>query len=237
MKCRKCIKDKDYNPDNYNIVQYGSYGLQNPYAIIFKINENDPMSEEVEIKNGIIINKCPFNLTLGNEVIVTITNIDLENKIITYSNLTENGFKIIACYYNKEMYDEKKDTNITKEIILTTNKIKSSFEILMMAKRWKDDLSSYAEKQEGTASSLIQRLSVIQGELWYKINYGLPLFQNIRDKGIMDSVIIDIILSHPDVASIQRFSSSISKSGIYTFEGANIITIFNETIELTKVMG
>lgn len=235
MKCRKVVKI-----DLYNVVMYGSYGLQNPYAIIFKRVEKDPIGEK-ELKNDIYVNKCPYQIKDINEnLILTITEIDLDNKTLTYeynSSYQGDAIKLIACYYNSEKSLNDNITNVIREYDCLKTESTLNFEILMMAKRWKDDLSSYAEKQEGTASSLIQRLSVIQGELWYRINYGLPLFQNIRDKGIMDSVIIDIILSHPDVASIRSFSSKIEKDGTYYFENAKIITIFNETIELTKVMG
>lgn len=227
MKCRKCIR---VNDDHYNVVQYGSYGLENPYGIVFKISDGENKRELTEEEiNGTGIK----GYVQGNIESLNFT-VDLLNKTISCSS----EMKITIFYYNKKMYNEdfkKSDNTISLEYLLEPGI--NNFEFLMMAKKWKDDLSSYAEKQEGTASSLIQRLSVIQGELWYKINYGLPLFDKVRDKGIMDSVIIDMILSHPDVASIEFFASSTSKEGVYTFDGAKIITVFNESIELTKVMG
>lgn len=68
---------------------------------------------------------------------------------------------------------------------------------------------NYATKQEGVAASLIQRLSVIKGELWYKASYGLPLMEKIKNKGIYDSIIINIISSHPDVIRIIDFDSKV----------------------------
>lgn len=97
---------------------------------------------------------------------------------------------------------------------------------------WNEETKqSYAETQEGLASSLIQRLSVIKGELWYKVNYGLPLFNKVKDKDIMDSVIIDIVLSHPDVKSIKTMRSIIDNN-IYKIKNLVVISIFNEEILL-----
>lgn len=96
---------------------------------------------------------------------------------------------------------------------------------------WNDGSTSYAENQEGLASSLIQRLNVLKGELWYKVNYGLPLFEKIKDKDVMDSVIINIILTHPDVASIKTLQSSIENNA-YVIKNLEIISIFNEEILL-----
>lgn len=238
MRCRKCIRDNGYNPNNYNLVRFGSYGLQNPYAIIFKLKEIDDMPSTKVVDKIITNDVGDQGCEVGN---IIIKKIDFENKKMTY--VFKDGFDketITICYYNELMFNpedgERISTNITKQYELSNNDLgELNFDILMMARRWKDDLSSYAEKQEGTASSLIQRLSVIQGELWYRINYGLPLFQNVRDKGIMDSVIIDIILSHPDIASIESYVSGVDRQGNYTFDDAKIVTIFNEIIELARL--
>ena len=90
---------------------------------------------------------------------------------------------------------------------------------------------NYADKQEGVAYDLIQRLSIIKGELWYQINHGLPLLDKVRSGQIYDSVIIRIIMSHPDVTNIVSFSSSIANNHKYKFN-ATISTIYNENIEI-----
>ena len=66
---------------------------------------------------------------------------------------------------------------------------------------------NFAEGQEGVADSLTQRLSVIEGELWYNITYGLPLLEKVDSKTAIDATVSEIILSHPDVTDITEFSS------------------------------
>ena len=75
---------------------------------------------------------------------------------------------------------------------------------------------SYNNKKEGIVDSLIQRLSVIQGELWYNTQAGIPLLEKQRSKGIIDSYIATTVMSHPDVLQITEFTSSIVNNHIYT---------------------
>lgn len=69
---------------------------------------------------------------------------------------------------------------------------------------------NYATEQQSVIDGLIQRLSVIKGELWYKINEGVPLFDKYRSKGIMDAELLSIISSHPDIISISNFESTLN---------------------------
>lgn len=72
----------------------------------------------------------------------------------------------------------------------------------------KDDKhANYANKAEGVANSLKQRLSVLKKELWYDYEYGMPLTDKIKDKVVIDTYIAEIILKHPDVISIEGFES------------------------------
>lgn len=75
---------------------------------------------------------------------------------------------------------------------------------------------NYAEKQEGVATSLQQRLSVLKGELWYQVNYGLPLFDKNKSKTILDSYIASIIMAHPDIVSILEFNSEKNDNHVYS---------------------
>lgn len=74
---------------------------------------------------------------------------------------------------------------------------------------------NYSVSQEGVVDSLIQRLNVIKGELWYNVSVGIPLFEKSKKVGIMDSYIITTILDHPDVISILEFKSEILNNHIY----------------------
>lgn len=72
-----------------------------------------------------------------------------------------------------------------------------------------DKHDNYASAQEGVADSLTQRLSVLKYELWYSVNYGLPLVDKLKSKVSLDSFVASTVSSHPDVTSIAEFTSSI----------------------------
>ena len=88
---------------------------------------------------------------------------------------------------------------------------------------------NYSHSSEGVRSSLIQRLSVLKGELWYKASYGLPLTEKVKNKGIYDSIIINIITTHPDVKNLISYSSSFDKKERkYAFEFKALTVYGNE---------
>lgn len=89
---------------------------------------------------------------------------------------------------------------------------------------------NFVENEKAVAQSLKQKLSIIQGELWYHINYGLPLYNKIKSKGVFDAVILGIIEDHPSVKKIVSFESSIVNHK-YTFT-FTINTIYNKEIIL-----
>ena len=80
-----------------------------------------------------------------------------------------------------------------------------------------DNHENYSQYQEGIKNSLIQRLSIIKGELWYNINYGLPLLDKIRNKAVIDAAILNIINRHEEIKTIRKYVSSVSDH-VYTFE-------------------
>lgn len=93
---------------------------------------------------------------------------------------------------------------------------------------------NYAYQQEGVAYGLIQRMSIIKGELWYQINHGLPLLDKVRNKQIFDSVLINIILNHPDVKNIEYFNSYIDK---HTYKySCRVLTIYNASIDIENTI-
>lgn len=93
---------------------------------------------------------------------------------------------------------------------------------------------NYVERQEAVAKSLVQRLAVIKSELWYNINYGLPLFDKIRNKAIIDAAIINIITGHEGVRDIINYTSSVDqKSHTYSFK-ADISTVYDENISVSS---
>lgn len=86
--------------------------------------------------------------------------------------------------------------------------------------------NNYVSDTDAIVASLTQRLSVLKGELWYQVNYGLPLTDKIRSTKIFDAVICDIITSHPGVTGIVKFSSNI-ENHTYRFN-AEILTIYGD---------
>lgn len=95
-----------------------------------------------------------------------------------------------------------------------------------------ETLDNYAEDVDAVVESLRQRLSVIKGELWYQINYGIPLFEKYKNKSFMDAAILGIISSHPAVANIISYQSSI-KGTTYTFD-CRIMTIYSEEVSINN---
>ena len=90
--------------------------------------------------------------------------------------------------------------------------------------------NNYSSEQEGVKNSLIQRLSVIKGELWYKASYGLPLTEKIKNKGIYDAIIINIITEQPDVVNITSFESTVvNRSYVLNF---TVLTVYNEEVNI-----
>ena len=84
---------------------------------------------------------------------------------------------------------------------------------------------NFSEEQQAVSDSLTQRLSILKRELWYRINYGLSLFEK-NSKALIDSEISSIIMSHPDVSRISSFSSyMIDKK--YTLN-VQIVSIYGE---------
>lgn len=91
-----------------------------------------------------------------------------------------------------------------------------------------DKHDNYSDKQQGVVDSLTQRLSVIRRELWYDVNYGLPLLDKQKSKVAIDAFIGKTVLAHPDVDSIQDFDSMIINK-VYTCS-MKIITKYGEII-------
>lgn len=70
----------------------------------------------------------------------------------------------------------------------------------------KIEAKNYSENGNGLQQSLQQNLSVLQGELWHSIYYGLPLVDK-ANKAIVDSEAQKIILSKSNVIEIEKFQS------------------------------
>ena len=79
-----------------------------------------------------------------------------------------------------------------------------------------DKHDNISTEQEGVADSLTQRLSVIEGELWYSITEGLPLLNKVKSKVELDATITEINFGHSDVLEISTLESQINDKREYS---------------------
>lgn len=93
-------------------------------------------------------------------------------------------------------------------------------------------VENYLEDTDAVAASLNQRLSIIKGELWYQVNYGLPLTEKQQSTTVLDLVIGDIISSHPGVASLDSYKSKLV--GHTYYYDCQITSVFGETLSVTN---
>lgn len=70
---------------------------------------------------------------------------------------------------------------------------------------------SYDIFQLGICSDLVQRLSVLKGELWYSAEYGLPITDKVKAKMMLDMYVADTVMAHPDVIDVKNLTSSTDK--------------------------
>lgn len=90
----------------------------------------------------------------------------------------------------------------------------------------KASAENFVDKQDAVASALNEMLRVIKGELWYNVNFGIPLFDKVASKIQMDTAVMDIVNSHKEVVMIENFTSYITKN---TYScSMNIKTIYGD---------
>lgn len=75
-----------------------------------------------------------------------------------------------------------------------------------------DKHDNFSDGSVGVADSLMARLNVLEGELWYKMDAGWPLWDKHKDSYTLDIYVSSTILQHPDVISIKNFVSQVKKS-------------------------
>ena len=92
-----------------------------------------------------------------------------------------------------------------------------------------DNKQNYSKEQQAIVDCLTQKLSVIQNELWYNINYGIPLFNKYKNKAFIDAYITSEIFKQQGVKSIISFDSTLSK---YNYSCKFIVDTIYGQIEL-----
>ena len=74
-----------------------------------------------------------------------------------------------------------------------------------------DKHDNFSSENTMVRDCLIQRLSVIQHELWYNYQYGMPLVDEDTAKVTIDNFVMKTIQEHQDVLEITSFSSNLDK--------------------------
>lgn len=88
---------------------------------------------------------------------------------------------------------------------------------------------NYSIEQQGVCDDLIQRLNLIKGELWYNVQKGLPLFDKVKQKGFIDSYVIQTVLELNDVMNIISFDSTIENNHYYKCN-FKVLTVYGELL-------
>ena len=78
-----------------------------------------------------------------------------------------------------------------------------------------DDKKSYANGIDGVNQSLMQRLSLIKGELYHFMNAGFPLTDKVYEKQVFDAHIINVLSHHSEVTSIDKIESKVLNRAYY----------------------
>lgn len=74
---------------------------------------------------------------------------------------------------------------------------------------------NYVEDAEAIRTSLIQRLSIIKGELWYNVLFGQPLFDKNKTKVPFDSFVLTEIKKTSGVIDVLEFESKVDRNVYY----------------------
>lgn len=229
MKCRSLVRDN--LTGKQNIVWFGSCGKNTDYILqtFTKFGEDhQPIIEENGTKKAW---KNIYNnyYTFVNGPIQNVSNIWNEN--ILYFKKSQDNTVYYPILIIPEDWNEKYNEYYIAEFAQNTNPVYDP-DVQYFTHNNKVSAENYSTEQKGVRDSLIQRLSVIKGELWYKASYGLPLMEKIKNKGIYDTIIINIITTHPDVVNIVSYTSYVDEATRkYVFDFI-VYTIFNEEVKI-----
>lgn len=72
-----------------------------------------------------------------------------------------------------------------------------------------DEHKSHCDGIDAVNQSLIQRLSLIKGELYHYMNAGFPLLDKVTSKQVFDAHIINVVSHHSEVKSIDKIESKV----------------------------
>lgn len=220
MKCRKLV----INNDKQNIVWFNSYGKKSfqDGSITFKVDELESIKSFNLDKDFLQINNVKtitVKISTNNITSCSVhydVRLEKSNENIIYSgnfqyNNSYSEFDISFPTNIKSTPFLSGSVNFYLELIEPSSGNRRLTLTLKHNATSSLKADNYSENGLAVRDSLIQRLSLIQGELWYRRSYGIPLLQKIKNKGIYDSVIVNIIKNHPNVQGIIEFNSRIDE--------------------------
>lgn len=227
MKCRRIYKWIDENEVEHNdIVWFGSYGrTEIEHVNIVERNKSTSFSNagRGEISTILLENVKPNSTitltvqftTIASLKVYSINEEETSTLIINRTNV-QTGSPISlninrSDTKNVQIVYQSGASTAAREVNLDYIEIEKTIYYEYKTKFYNEvnKHDNYAYQNEGVKNSLIQRLSVIKNELWYNKNYGIPLLDKTKNKGEIDGIIINIILSQEDVISIEDFVSII----------------------------
>ncbi len=92
-----------------------------------------------------------------------------------------------------------------------------------------DKNNSFSEHKEAVADTLLVKLNILEGELWYAINEGWPLWSNHKNKYVLDMYVTSVVLREKNVVRIERFNSDIKR-----YNNNKYLTYVAELVILTE---
>ena len=142
----------------------------------------------------------------------TFTDEKLLNFVLTQENPEVHSILLDRMFGNSQHLDESFNLVDVVNFIVDISGLGENDYIEFTIYPYYEKISApnFVDGKEGTASSLNQLLSVIKSELWYSVNFGLPLYDKISTKFQMDASVLQIVKNHSEVVSITNFESSIS---------------------------
>lgn len=185
-------------------------------------------------ENG--MNPSWFN-SKGKIVIKEAQNYNFENLEVTqdYSievNAEGEGRRIIISYKSNNPFNISFDTQQFEEMKAGVNKIYfvlqegDNINEILISKITNDvyfdylnikitelstkiEVKNFEENEDAVINSLYQKLYTLKRELWYSVNFGMPLLEKNKSKVNIDSFILQTLSQQEGVRNILVFNSKV----------------------------
>lgn len=228
MRCRKIIDG--------NVVWFGSAGTKHIDGESIQLptfedfDNGTTITLERETMQGQTINVSGSLLNVDSSMIIDLydDNTFIQRITIDESNTDDTERFDIDNILQSKVTKMILSGHLTTDITFTISFKPYDKAILVYDKSKKEQNSgfNFSDKQQAVSDSLTQRLSVIKTELWYNVTYGLPLYEKVKSKEVIDSNVLSIVDSHPDVVTVKSFQSKILNSK-YSCD-MQILTIYGD---------